>query len=151
MVAVENICPTLKLASQFLFSTVKKSILFLLIFIFRKIEKTVSFFVYLWKRKAHYYTLIGCCRCWCPWTLPRWNCARSWFVFTLRKYSSQFIILSLCDSHVYMFVLLSFSSSSGFGGRGVLPGVVTGTNLNSKSSKVKILTRVPSGFNVLRL
>lgn len=32
-----------------------------------------------------------------------------------------------------------FTAHSGFGGRGVLPGVATGTDLNPKSSKVQFI------------
>lgn len=43
--------------------------------------------------KVHCY-VFGCRRCGCSWTLPRRNCTRNWFVFTLRKYLPQSIRLS---------------------------------------------------------
>lgn len=81
------------------------------------------------------FFVVGCFRCWVAWSSPRTS-SRT------RSHSRLRSVTSTDDHRGH--ISLAVFHVLGFGGRGVLPGVATGTGLNPKSGKINIL---PGKYN----
>lgn len=93
--------------------------------------------------EVQYYPLIGCGRSRSAGTLPRWT--GTWTRFVSFIDLSQAIFVAFFIKWFFFirdscFVFCLVIATSGFGGRGVLPGVATGTGLNPKSSKGSLMS-----------
>lgn len=89
------------------------------------------------KTQMLFSVLIGCRRYGRAWTLPRWSDARARCVSTPEWHLSSFCKQVFCYGALQGCFLLA---PAGFGGRGVLPGVATGTDLNHKSCEMNLFS-----------